>query len=117
MRLSHPLPVRTARCLAGLVVLDALYFALAARHVYPRFDDVRLHFGLLAWGALALALASRVEGPPARYGACVGALAYAVFNGTELAIRPDWRVRHAALDLLWGTCACAAVATLDARWM
>jgi hypothetical protein len=104
------------RALGALVLLvsgDALWFWSSAALVYPMVERAEPAYGLLAWGALAFALAA---GQPAlpwealAYGASVGGVTYLVFNGTELALRPDWRRWPTpAVDVAWGVVLCAAV--------
>lgn len=102
--------------LAAVLVLDAVWLSLAVPRIYPAFKNVRVGFGLLAWVPFALALSlgkTKTTGEAALFGAGVGFVAYAVFNGTELAIREDWRASPvAAFDLLWGTALGAAAATI-----
>ena len=95
--------------LVTLLFMDACWFTIALRlKVYPSFEGVRLYYALLAWTALAFAISTLRAADhwdAVRWGLSVGSVTYAVFNGTELAIRPDWTVRTALVDLLWGmTC-------------
>ena len=109
------------RCLfafALIVCFDAVWFSVSAR-VYPPDigKDARLAYGILAWACIALALAcGRPESVAhaAAFGAAFGALAYGTFNGTEAAIRPDWRSPLTMVaDTAWGACVCAAVSSLS----
>lgn len=97
------------------LLLDAAWFSLAGRAVYP--PAVRTHprlvYASVAWLSLALAISSvKTKSPRTRtlYGAVVGALCYSVFNSTEAAIRSDWRGWVSVIDTLWGTTACAVAA-------
>lgn len=112
-----PTADRFVPALALLLASDAAWFATVARRLYPKRvlqpqGGVRLEYAPLAWASLAAGLSAarpHAVGPAALYGAAVGWLTYAVFNGTELAIRQDWRCGFTALaDLLWGTALCSA---------
>lgn len=102
--------------LGTVLVLDAIWLPLAVPRIYPTFKNVHIGFGFLAWIPFALALSlgkTKTTGEAALFGAGVGFVAYAVFNGTELAIRDDWRASPVAVyDLLWGTALGAAAATV-----
>jgi uncharacterized membrane protein len=116
-RVSVDLPPRLGRVALAfvlLVALDAVWFSLAGT-LYPvSRRDVRMAYALMAWGALALALAAG-RAPSVRaaaaYGAFVGLVVYAAFNGTEMALRPSWRkhTRVGVLDTTWGVALCATV--------
>lgn len=104
---------RLATALATLLALDAVWFSVSLNRVYPPFTDVKLAWGLLAWVPLAIAIVSANPGTASealQWGAAVGFTTYAVFNGTELAIRPDWTPAVGMIDLAWGTFACSAAA-------
>lgn len=111
MQVSHPRVKEGATSLSLLLVLDGVWLTLA-RRIYPRLESVVLWYGLLAWVAIAAAISA---GRPTTseeailWGGGVGLLSYAVFNGTEMAIRSDWRGKVAVFDLLWGTVACSSV--------
>jgi uncharacterized membrane protein len=112
MEVGSPDPVAFVVALVTLVVLDACWFTIVRRfRLYPSdvFEGVRLAYGAGAWVALALALAClrrRHPWQPTAWGAAVGGITFAVFNSTELAIRPTWTRRAALLDTLWGVTAC-----------
>ena len=93
-----------------LLIGDAIWFHFSAGRIYPKFTKVNLIWGPIAWVALAKAISA---GEPESFqkalfwGASVGAITYAVFNGTEMAIRPDWTPRVGLADWLWGVCICS----------
>ena len=64
---------------------------------------------MLAWTSLAAAAAAlspdNDTADALLYGACVGAVAYNVFNGTILAIAPEWRqhIGVSVVDVVWGS--------------
>lgn len=114
MELTLPSVGRTLQALVGLLVFDAMYFSLIARHMYPNLN-VKIAYGLIAWLALAFAIASlKTREDAFLYGLAVGAVTYGVFNGTELAIRPDWRSHwsYSVLDMSWGMIVCGSVSWL-----
>lgn len=109
MEVGSPNGLLFCVALVTLLFMDACWFTISFRlKVYPSFERVRLHYGFVAWTALALAISTlraTDHWDAVRWGLSVGSVTYAVFNGTELAIRPDWMVRTALVDLLWGmTC-------------
>ena len=108
---DHTYPVQFAIALIVILFLDFIWFSSVGQTVYSKVitaNDVRLSYGLIAWLPLAVAAAavsqdaSAVEG--ALYGAAVGFVPYAVFNGTNLSILPDWRAHRwvSCIDILWG---------------
>ena len=69
----------------------------------------------MAWGALGLAhglFQGNTREEQVVYGALVGFITYAVYNGTEFAIRKAWTWDVAARDMLWGTLLSTAIAFL-----
>jgi uncharacterized membrane protein len=109
-------PLRTALVLLLLLVMDALWFSITFTRLYPMLGAVSMQWGLVAWVPLAVAIASADPGnaaDAAKWGAAVGFTTYAVFNGTELAIRADWPLTTAAADLVWGCCACATASLVS----
>lgn len=119
MRIDFPDASRSASAAALFLALDAAWFAAATRlgaYSSLQSDDVRLTYALVAWAALALAVGSgrpETAGEAAAFGMGVGALAYGVFNGTEAAVRPDWRRDGVSpvADFAWGVSACTAVSS------
>ena len=106
---------RIVSALTSLLLLDSIWFSFSLGLVYPKFTNVRIGWGFLAWIPLAMILASiKNENIKSAIvnGAMIGFVIYAVFNGTELAIRPDWTVFVAILDLLWGIFICASVSLI-----
>lgn len=109
--------VRFLTTLLTLLALDACWFAASRRlRVYPAsvIANAAPVYGLIAWGAIAMGLTffrGREWRDALLHGFVIGAVAYGTFNGTELAIRPDWRrLRTAAPDLVWGCSATTATA-------
>ena len=109
-----------------LVCLDTCWLTLASRlRVYPAsaIAHVRPEFGLLAWTSLGCGVAFFCRGAAtpleaARRGFMIGLTGYGVFNGTELALRPDWRSgRLVATDMVWGCFAASLAAVLSRRVM
>lgn len=112
-------PVRLGIATVLILVFDLIWLKAATTlKVYPSsaLTDVKIGYGLLAW--IPLALAQSMGNPKTyleaiMYGGGVGFLSYSVFNGTELALRPDWRSwKTPTLDILWGTVQHALVALL-----
>ena len=112
-------PARLGIATVLILVFDLVWLKAATTlKVYPSsaFTDVKIGYGLLAW--IPLALAQSMGNPKTyleaiMYGGGVGLLSYSVFNGTELALRPDWRSwKTPSLDILWGTVQHALVALL-----
>ena len=116
MRVEGP-DARVPLIVALICLFDALWFGITLKRAYPPLADVAPCYGLLAWLCLGLAVsAGRPETPGAAfgYGAAVGALIYGTFNGTEAAIRPDWRdARVMALDIGWGAVVCGLASLLS----
>ena len=78
-----------------------------------QFNNVKIAWGLLAWIPLAIAIASANPDSTTsaiQWGAAVGFTTYAVFNGTEIAIRPDWTPTIGIIDLAWGSFASSIAA-------
>ena len=104
--------------LVVLLILDAIWLSLSYKmNVYPKVKNIKVHYGLLAWSALALAISCakpKTREDALIYGSFVGFVSYAVFNGTELAIREDWRNKWytAPIDLCWGTLALGTTSTV-----
>lgn len=119
MELGLPRPFPALMALATLLLLDAAWFSLFGRMVYPQTVTTKhpqLIYAGTAWLALALAVSSartRSASARASFGAAVGLLCYTVFNGTEAAIRPDWRGWVGLVDTLWGTVACTMAALVS----
>lgn len=121
MEVGPPQPLAFIVSLFVILLLDMIWFSLMYK-VYDIQDEVKIQYGLLAWGALALALSTSrasTDAEAAAFGAMVGFVTYAVFNGTELALRKSYR-RHwyvPVLDLLWGTTACTFASFLRFRFV
>ena len=96
-----------------ILLLDACWFHFAGRAVYQHtgaIDPATLkpQFGILAWCALAAAVAmldvQASDKDAIGYGAFVGLVSYSVFNGTYLSISPQWRRTWwvPVSDIAWG---------------
>lgn len=93
-----------------VLILDAIWLGAVSRKlkIYPTFNDAKPGYGLMAWGSLAFAhsviITDTIEEGFAA-GCMIGFVSYGVFNGTELALRDDWR-KHpltSICDWCWGT--------------
>lgn len=110
MRVDAP-DARTFLACFLICALDAVWFGLTLRRCYPPLDAIVPLYGSLAWVCLGLAIGAGRPTTAAEafaYGACVGGVVYGTFNGTEAAIRPDWRGAHIVLDVAWGALVCAS---------
>ena len=98
-----------------ILVLDYIWLTLS-KDLY-NVKDIKLYYGLISWVSLAFAISC---GNPSsikeayKYGALVGFVSYATFNGTELAIHPSWRHPYykSIVDMCWGTFACSTTSIL-----
>ena len=96
-------------CLVTILFLDYIWFS-SSKSVYPNLINIRIGFGFIAWGSLVIAIISHnsINGKQSLiWGGLVGLIIYNVFNGTELAIRPDWTLFIAIVDILWGIIICS----------
>lgn len=99
--------------LVCILILDAVWLSLTAS--FYNIKNAKLQYGFIAWTAIAFALSC---GRPftfmeaLQYGAFIGFVSYATFNGTELAINPEWTLLKATVDMCWGTLACGVVTML-----
>ncbi len=106
---------RVVVSLICILVLDAIWFTLF-KDFYD-LKDAEFYYGFIAWVSLAFAISC---GNPSsikeayEYGALVGFVSYAAFNGTELAIHPSWRRTYykSIIDMFWGTFACSTTSIL-----
>ena len=94
----------------ALVCMDLVWLGIVAPQL-GLYSDVRMHrplYGLVAWTALAFAIASLRDSNKAwTWGAGVGLTTYLVFNGTELAIRDTYALHDAVADTAWGVLVCS----------
>ena len=112
-------PLHLFVSLVVILILDAMWLGIVSRKmkIYPSFNNAKPLYGLLAWGSLAIAhsviITDTVEEGFAA-GCMIGFVSYGVFNGTELALRPDWRQKPltSIVDWLWGTLMNGAVGAL-----
>jgi uncharacterized membrane protein len=112
MQVNYP-DERFFSATALITLLDLIWFSTASNFIYPPFEDVCIMHALLAWTCIGVGIAcgrpETIE-EAAAYGAALGFVTYGVFNGTESAIRKDWRKPHVIVaDVCWGTSACTAV--------
>ena len=105
-----------------LLLLDATWFSVSKpiyeRVVERQHNAIDVRYGLLAWCALAAGLSAidrhQTWDRIALSGALLGFVSYATFNGTEAALREDWRSPRLILaDVSWGTTACCICALLS----
>lgn len=98
-----------------IVAVDAVVLPAARNlQIYPRVS-LAIPYALIAYAILAVVLGSLETEKPAFAGALVGFTVYGIFNGTELALRPDWRRWKTPLfDVTYGTAICAAAAAVAA---
>lgn len=122
-------PRRLGACMLALIIADALWLGCLSvvLGVYPPSRPGSLELlptrsslaaGMVAWTALAVAItAGQAECwcAAVQWGAAVGGITYAVFNGTEMAIRPDWGLGTAVVDVGWGICVGAWAAAWTAQ--
>lgn len=106
--------------LCVILVCDALYFSALGSAVYPSTLEVSWRHAAIAYLVLSLGLSSievRKPDSAALCGLLVGAFVYGVFNGTEMAIRRDWRkgALTPLVDTLYGSLLCSAVLTATSK--
>jgi uncharacterized membrane protein len=94
------------------------WFMLAFRlNIYPHFNEIKPIYGLIAWSSLSLGISyfdPQTISDSLSTGFIVGLIGYGTFNGTELAIRSDWRKLHLFLtDMTWGLFASCMVSVLS----
>lgn len=112
-----------------LITLDAVWLGLIAGRYYRKhlgyiFSDkfnywvAGLFYLIYAAGLVAFVVEPSLTDRPLRawwevtaYGAAFGLTAYAAYNLTNLATVRHWSIRMVIIDMIWGTCATAAVAT------
>ena len=107
--------LRITVSLVIILFLDSLWLTMS-KNLYD-ITNYNLYYGFIAWTALAFAISC---GSPTsfteayKYGAFIGFVSYATFNGTELAIRPSWRhpSHKSIIDMFWGTTACSVTSIL-----
>lgn len=115
MEVSYP-DIRANIAICLLIIFDFIWFFFSSTRVYPSFTDTNLKFALIAWILTGIGISmgrpkSIIEALV--YGASFGAIVYGIFNGTEAAIRPDWRKPTIILaDTLWGTILCLTVSCI-----
>lgn len=112
-----------------LITLDAIWLGLIAGRYYRKhlgyiFSDqfnhwiAGLFYLIYAAALVAFVIEPSLMERPLRawwevmaYGAGFGFTAYAAYNLTNLATVRHWSIRMVIIDMIWGTCATAAVAT------
>lgn len=110
---------RVVVSLICILALDAIWLTIS-RDFY-NIQDPKIYYGLIAWISLSIAISC---GNPSsikeayKYGALIGFVSYATFNGTELAIHPSWRHPYykSFVDMCWGTFACSTTSILLYRF-
>jgi uncharacterized membrane protein len=117
--------------LATLVVLDGIWLGFVMRDFYrrslapiarmadggldPIWPIAVLVYPVLALG-LTLFVADRGRTPiqALAWGACFGAVTFAVYDLTNHATLREWRAAMTAIDIAWGAFSCGAAAWLAA---
>ena len=109
--------IQFAAALVCLLVLDAAWLTVSKRLYASTYNpnEVKIWYGAIAWISLAVGIgcidaekgsSSTIES--LAWGGLVGLVGYGTFNGTEAAIRPQWRKPGVILaDMAWGIAACA----------
>lgn len=113
-----------------LITFDVIWLGLIAGHYYRKhlgymFSDkmnywaAGLFYLIYAAGLVLFVVEPSLTDRPLRawwevavYGASFGLTAYAAYNLTNLATIKHWSIRMVIIDLLWGTCTTAVVATM-----
>ena len=106
MEVSYP-DVKTIYAFFMIIFMDFLWFYISKDRVYPKFENIKIVYALIAWIALALTVGTSrptsVE-EAGIFGLSTGAIIFGVFNGSEAALRPDWRTPVTIVsDTLWGS--------------
>lgn len=109
------------------VLLDSLWISVIARGYYRsqlgnlltanvRWTAVVLFYLLFVGGLSLFVLQPALQKQSWQYaagmGAAFGLVTYATYDLTNLATLRDWPLHMTFVDLLWGTCVCAAVSTI-----
>lgn len=119
----------------AFVIIDGVWLGVVAKNFYADQlgELLRRNFLVVPAAAFYLAYAAGIvilAVRPAQtdlslvqvalYGALVGFLAYGTYDMTNLSTLRDWPIAMSLVDMTWGTCLTAAVATLSAmtvRWL
>ena len=105
-----------AVALVSLIALDAIWLTVMKKfykkHIGHVMGKFRLIGGLIAWFFISCALS--VQSPKSlkeamTYGALVGFVIYAVYNGTNFAIIKGWTTEVSLVDTAWGATVCSIV--------
>jgi uncharacterized membrane protein len=117
-------------CVLSFLVLDGLWLGLIAKSLYRNElgSLMRLAGGELApnWAAAGIVYVALVVGvlcfvvPRAQgqlllallWGALFGALTYAIYDFTNLAVLDGWNWKIAMIDTIWGAVLCGVVSVV-----
>ena len=115
--------------LVALIVLDSLWLGLLMKDFYrrslapvarmadggldPIWPVAALVYPVLALG-LTIFVAGRARGPleALAWGACFGALTFAVYDLTNHATLREWRAAMTVVDIAWGAVSCGTAASV-----
>ena len=115
--------------------IDILWLGVIARGFYRRHLDFILspqvnwtaaigfyliYIAGILFFAVRPAVTSNSWGQAAILGALFGFFTYATYDLTNLATIKNWPLTIVVVDILWGVCLCATVATLSyaiAKWL
>ena len=116
-------------------VIDILWLGVIARGFYRRHLDFILspqvnwaaaigfyliYIAGILFFAVRPAVNSNSMAQAAALGSLFGFFTYATYDLTNLATIKDWPLTIVVVDIVWGVCLCAAVATLSymvAKWL
>jgi uncharacterized membrane protein len=115
--------------LLSLLVLDGLWLGVVMKDFYrrslapiarmadgaldPIWPIAGLVYAVLALGlTLFVADRGRTSLEAAAWGACFGAVAFAVYDLTNHATLRDWRTAMTVIDIAWGAFSCGVAAWL-----
>jgi uncharacterized membrane protein len=114
-------------CIASFLILDGLWLGLIAKSLYRQElgSIMRMSNGAMApnWLAALIVYVALIAGvmlfviPKAQgqmvqallWGALFGALTYAIYDFTNLAVLSAWNWKIAIIDTLWGATLCGLV--------
>ena len=102
--------------LLSIFLLDMIWFKLSKK-IYKDVvqSKIRKMGAFVAWFFMAYALSA--QNPKSLkeavvYGANVGLVIYAVFNGTTYAINKNWDIKTSLYDTVWGITNCAITSAI-----
>ena len=108
--------IRGSIALLSIFLLDMIWFKFSTSIYKGKVDGkIRKMGAFIAWFFMACALS--VQNPKSLkeaivYGANVGLVIYAVFNGTTYAINKNWDIKTSLYDTAWGITNCAITSAI-----